>query len=139
MDALYPWLKALHVISVIAWMAGLLYLFRLFVYHGTETEPVVRDRLVAWERRLFVYIASPAMAATWIFGLTMTMVRPDLWHQPWFHAKFGLVLLMTIVHHVAIPLRKRLAASLPVPSDKQMRLLNEVPTLLMIGIVQALR
>ncbi|MEB3205108.1 MAG: CopD family protein [Candidatus Sericytochromatia bacterium] len=135
MDNLYLVLKTLHVVAVIAWMAGLLYLFRLFVYHGTETEPVVRTRLVEWERRLYTYIANPAMAATWLLGLGMTAVQPGLWQQPWLHAKLALVVLMTGVHHAALPLRRRLAAHAAVPSDVRLRILNEVPTLLMIGIV----
>ncbi|MEB3299428.1 MAG: CopD family protein [Candidatus Sericytochromatia bacterium] len=135
MASLYPWLKALHVISVIAWMAGLLYLFRLFVYHGTETEAVVRTRLVEWERRLFTYISTPAMVATLVFGSGMVAVQPGLLRQPWFHGKLVLVLLLIGVHHVALPLRRRLAANAAVPSDTRLRILNEVPTLLMIGIV----
>lgn len=133
--AALPWLKAFHVVAVIGWMAGLLYMFRLFVYHARETEEIVKVRLVVWETRLFRTIASPAMAATWFFGLGMLALQPALLRQSWLHAKLGLVILLTVFHHVAIPLRKRLEAGLPTLSDRAFRILNEVPTLLMIGIV----
>ena len=89
---LYTWLKALHVISVIAWMAGMLYLPRLYVYHcaakpGSEQSETFK----VMERRLLRAIINPAMGAAWIFGLCMAWMG-DLWGQPWFQAKLALVI-----------------------------------------------
>ncbi len=92
----YYWIKALHVISVIAWMSGMFYLPRLFVYH-CEAVPgsPESERFKVMERKLLRIITNPAMVATWIFGLMLSFLpATDAWHQPWFHAKFLLVLVM---------------------------------------------
>ena len=132
---LYTWLKALHVISVIAWMAGMLYLPRLYVYHcaakpGSEQSETFK----VMERRLLRAIINPAMGAAWIFGLSMAWLG-DLWGQPWFQAKFALVIGMSIVHALFSRWRRAFAADSNRHSARFYRLWNEVPTLIMIGVV----
>ena len=130
------WLKACHVISVIAWMAGLLYLFRLFVYHAEEPEAVVRERLQLWEAKLLNRITTPAMVATLVFGLAQLAGNWDYYRiQPWLHAKLALVVALLGVHHAAMRIRKRLQHDPHAYAGKTLRMLNELPTLLMIGIV----
>ena len=132
---LYTWLKALHVISVIAWMAGMLYLPRLYVYHcaakpGSEQSETFK----VMERRLLRAIINPAMGAAWIFGLAMAWLG-DLWGQPWFQAKFCLVIGMSIVHALFSRWRRQFAADANRHSARFYRFWNEVPTLIMIGVV----
>ena len=132
---LYTWLKALHVISVIAWMAGMLYLPRLYVYHcaakpGSEQSETFK----VMERRLLRAIINPAMGAAWIFGLSMAWLG-DLWGQPWFQAKFALVIGMSIVHALFSRWRRAFAADSNRHSARFYRFWNEVPTLIMIGVV----
>lgn len=107
----YAIVKALHVISVIAWMAGLLYLPRLFAYHaaavpGSETSETFK----VMERRLYRAIMNPAMISTWIFGLLMLYMVPDWLGDGWMHAKLFLVLVMTAAHHFMGRWRKGFAA-----------------------------
>lgn len=131
----YVWLKALHVISVISWMAGILYFWRLLVNHAMETEPVVIERFKGMEYRLRRYIMTPAMIASLIFGIGMLAIAPSLLQQPWMHAKLALVVLLLINHGQAVRAEKKFAEDPRAYTDKRMRLMNEVPTLLMIGIV----
>lgn len=130
----FPWLLVIHIVAVISWMAGLLYLFRLFVYHAMETEPVVMERFQVMERRLLRGIANPSMLVAWASGLTMA-VAGGFFHDGWFHAKLLLVVLMTGIHMFAAKARKQLIASPRYRSDRFFRIMNEVPTLLMVGIV----
>ena len=137
LNDIYLWVKALHVISVIAWMAGMFYLPRLFVYH-TETTPGAADseRFKLMERRLLRVIINPAMIATWLFGLTLAFTPAvDAWHQHWFHAKFTLVLLMSGFHGMLARWTKAFANDRNAHSARFYRLANEVPTVLMILIV----
>lgn len=132
---LYTWLKALHVISVIAWMAGMLYLPRLYVYHcaakpGSEQSETFK----VMERRLLRAIINPAMGAAWIFGLSMAWLG-DLWGQPWLQAKLALVIGMSIVHALFSRWRRAFAADANRHSARFYRFWNEVPTLIMIGVV----
>lgn len=130
------WIKALHVIAVIAWMAGILYLYRLFVYHVEETEPVVRARLEKWEQLLLNRIMHPAMAVAVGAGVIQLIGNWAYFsHQPWMHAKLSLVVLLLGAHHAAARIRKRLVVEPHAYKGKTLRLLNEVPTLLMMGIV----
>lgn len=132
----YDWMKAFHVVAVIAWMAGMLYLPRLFVYHVEQgqTSPMAPVfQMMEW--RLLRFIINPAMAATWIFGLSMVVANPDLLSQGWFHGKLTLVALMSGVHGVLAKYRRELAQGTCVKSARFFRILNEVPTILMIGIV----
>jgi len=132
---LYDVLKSLHIISVIAWMAGLLYLPRLFVYHAAvEKGSVQSETFKTMERRLMRAIMNPAMIATWIFGLLLTW-QGGWWHSGWWHAKFALVCGLTVVHHLYSLWRKDFAADRNVRPARFYRWWNEVPTLLMIAIV----
>ena len=133
----FLWIKALHIISVIAWMAGLLYLPRLFVYHvKAEPESELSETLKVMERRLLRFIMNPAMAASWLFGgLLMLTYNQDMLVSGWLHAKLGLVVLLTGVHIAMARWRREFAEDRNVRSRKFYRIANEVPTLLMIGIV----
>lgn len=132
---LYEILKALHIVSVIAWMAGLLYLPRLFVYHA-EAGPGTpqSETFKVMERRLLRAIMNPAMIAVWVFGLLLAW-QGNWWMTPWFHGKMLLVALLTVVHHVYARWRKDFEADRNTKPARTFRYWNEVPTLLMIGIV----
>ena len=137
MDA-YPWVKSLHVISVIAWMAGLFYLPRLFVYHvekvgsGNETDQLFQTM----EVKLFRLIMNPSMIATWVFGLLL-IATPGVidWSAIWPWTKAAAVLGMTWFHHWLGRRRKEFIAGTSPHTGRHFRLMNEVPTLLMVIIV----
>ncbi|MCF3933980.1 protoporphyrinogen oxidase HemJ [Acuticoccus sp. M5D2P5] len=132
---LYFWLKAFHVISIIAWMSALLYLPRLMVYHvGSEPGSVQSETFKVMERRLLRVIANPAMIAAWIFGLWLAYVS-QAWTMPWFHAKVTLVLLLTIAHMAMARWVRKFGTDSNTHSARFYRIMNEVPTVLMIGIV----
>ncbi|MBA1155209.1 protoporphyrinogen oxidase HemJ [Microvirga mediterraneensis] len=132
---LYLWLKAFHVIAVIAWMAGMLYLPRLFVYHCDAPKGSIQsETFKIMERRLLKAIINPAMVVTWVLGLYL------LWDGGWYtsgwmHAKIALVLIMSGLHGVYVKRLKEFAADRNTKPAKYYRILNEVPTLLLIGIV----
>ncbi len=133
----YLWVKALHIIAVIAWMAGMLYLPRLFVYH-CETTPgsAESERFKVMERKLLRLIINPAMIAVWVLGLTLSFLPiTDAWHQGWFHAKFALVIVMSGVHGLFSSWVKMFAKNANTRPARFYRLWNEVPTVLMIAIV----
>ena len=132
------WVKALHVISVIAWMAGLLYLPRLFVYHaGAETGSVQSETFKVMERRLFRAIMTPAMIATWAFGLTMIAMGAIDWSQGWVWLKAVLVILLTGFHGIMARRLRDFATDRNTRPARYFRIMNEVPTLFMMGIVIA--
>jgi putative membrane protein len=133
----YLWFKALHIISVVAWMAGLLYLPRLFVYHSTASiGSELSETLKVMERRLLFYIMKPAMAATWLFGGLMLYGNWDgIMAMGWMHAKLALVIGLTGIHHVFGAWRKKFERDENEKSAKFYRLWNEVPTLLLVVIV----
>jgi putative membrane protein len=133
---IYPWIKALHVISVIAWMAGMLYLPRLFVYHA-DAKPgsELSKTLKIMERRLLRRIVNPAMVATFVFGIWMLLLDPTLLQKPYMHAKLGLVLIMTGIHVFLARCRRRFAEDRNSYSSVFFRIMNEVPAVLIIGIV----
>ena len=132
---LYEVLKALHIIAVIAWMAGLLYLPRLFVYHAdAEKGSKQSETFKLMERRLLRGIMNPAMVLAWIFGLLLAW-RGDWWSSGWFQVKIVLVLVMTGVHHACSRWRKDFAADRNARPARFYRIWNEVPTVLMIVIV----
>lgn len=131
----YLWIKAVHVIAVISWMAGLLYLPRLFVYHcevapGSEAS----EKFKVMERRLLKAIMTPAAVVAWVLGLLLA-ITGGLFQDAWFHAKFTLVILMTVSHVFMIRWKNDFAADRNQRPQKFFRVANEVPTLLMIGIV----
>jgi putative membrane protein len=131
----YLWIKAFHVIAVIAWMAGMLYLPRLFVYHCDAPKGSIQsDTFKIMERRLLKAIINPAMIVTWVLGLIL--VWQGGWYASgWLHAKVLLVLILSGVHGFLSRLVKDFAADRNTRPAKFYRLINEVPTVLMIGIV----
>lgn len=135
--AAYPWLKALHIIAVIAWMAGLLYLPRLFVYHaGVKMGSDQAATFESMERRLFRGIMVPALAMTYGFGLLLVAIPGVVdWRQRWIWAKLALVLLLTMFHFALAAWRHVFAAGHIPHSARFFRMVNELPTLAMIAIV----
>lgn len=132
---IYPWLKALHVVAVMSWMAGLLYLPRLFVYHcaaapGSEQSETFK----VMERRLLRAIMNPAMILSWILGVVLAWLGGHLM-ESWMLAKFALVAALTASHQVFARWRSDFAADRNRHPARVFRIANEVPTLLMIGIV----
>lgn len=134
----YPWVKALHVISVIAWMAGLFYLPRLFVYHAEQVGQTgqTHEMFATMERRLLRAIMNPAMIAAWVFGL-MLVFTPGVvdWSLVWPWTKAASVLGMTWFHHWLGLRRKDFLAGRNERDGRTYRIMNEVPTLLLIVIV----
>ncbi|MDD9950948.1 MAG: CopD family protein [Zetaproteobacteria bacterium] len=136
---LFLWVKWLHIVSVICWMAGILYLYRLLVYHAEKglTSKDNHELLSLMEKRLYRYITLPAMILTWAAGIWMITLQPAMWTMgKWLHIKFGLVILLTGATHAAGAFIKKFQ-TLPesAPSSKKLRFLNEIPTLLMLVIV----
>ena len=132
---LYSWLLALHIIAVIAWMAGMLYLPRLYVYHASaKPGSELSETFKAMERRLLRGIINPAMLAAWFFGLLLAW-RGHHWAEGWFHAKLLLLLAMQILHACYARWRRHFAADGNRHGDKFYRVMNEIPTLLLIAIV----
>jgi protoporphyrinogen IX oxidase len=129
------WLKAFHIVAVVAWMAALFYLPRLFVYHAdAKAGSEVSETFKTMELRLYRYIAGPASGAVWILGLWLAY-ELDAWRQPWLHAKLLLVVLMTGFHHFLGATLKKFAADRNTRPARFYRMVNEVPTILLIGIV----
>jgi protoporphyrinogen IX oxidase len=132
---LYEILKALHLITVIAWMAGLLYLPRLFVYHAdAEKGSKQSETFKVMERRLLRGIMNPSLVLVWVFGLLLAW-RGDLWNAGWWQVKVALVAGLTLIHHLYARWRKDFEADKNTRSARYYRLWNEVPTLFMIVIV----
>jgi putative membrane protein len=131
---MYETLKALHIISVISWMAGLLYLPRIFFYHcDAEAGSKMDETFKVMERRLYRFIMTPAMIATWLFGLWLISFIG--FNHGWLHAKLLLVGMLTACHFYFGQLLKAFAQGQNKKSKKFFRLINELPTVLMIGIV----
>jgi putative membrane protein len=132
---MYEWIKALHVIAIISWMAGLLYLPRLFVYHcQAEVGSKQSETFKVMERRLLNAITTPAMIVSWLTGLYLVWVGH--WYSAgWFHGKLLLVLILSGAHGFLSRCVKTFAADQNTRSEVFYRVFNEVPTLLMIGIV----
>ena len=148
----YLWVKALHVIAVVAWMAGLFYLPRLFVYHALSDDTTSRERFyhaeqvekgspteamfLVMERRLLRAIMAPASVAVWVFGL-MLVLTPGIvdWGQVWPWTKAAAVVAMTLFHHWLARRWKDFSAGRNTVSGRQYRMMNEVPTVLLIVIV----
>jgi putative membrane protein len=134
-STLYLWLKALHVIAVISWMAGMLYLPRLFVYHcGAEPGSKQSETFKVMERRLLTAIINPAMVATWVLGIWLAW-DSGLHQAGWLRAKFVLVIAMSGVHGMFVRYVRDFANDRNRHTQRFYRIINEVPTLLMIGIV----
>ena len=132
----YDVLKALHIIAVMSWIAGLLYLPRLFVYHAETTIGSVRaETFKVMERRLLKTIMNPAMIASFVFGIWMIALAPSLLYEPWMHVKILGVLLLTGCHGAFSKMRRRLENDEPPRPPRAYRIWNEVPTVLMVVIV----
>lgn len=138
LSAAYPWIKAVHVMAVVSWLAGLFYLPRLLVYHAERAqvgeEPVASFRIM--EAKLLRLIMNPAMIATWVAGLALVFTPGVVdWSMVWPWTKAAAVLTMTWFHHWLATQRKIMATQ-PAPlSGRTYRLMNELPTLLMVVIV----
>lgn len=134
-DGFYPWAKAIHILAVISWMAGMLYLPRLLVYHAdAEKGSVQSETFKVMERRLLRGIINPAMIATWMFGLWLAW-KGFGFQGGWLHAKIGFVLLLSAVHGYLAGAVRKFAEDRNEKSAKHWRMINEIPTLLMIAIV----
>jgi putative membrane protein len=131
----YLWLKAFHIIAVIAWMAGMLYLPRLFVYH-CETKPGTPeyDRFVLMERKLMRIIINPSMVAVWVLGLLLVETL-QAWAAGWFHAKLALVIGLSGMHGMFSRWRRDFEQGRNARTQRFFRIVNEVPAVLMILIV----
>ncbi|GAB4362926.1 MAG: protoporphyrinogen oxidase HemJ [Kiloniellaceae bacterium] len=131
----YLWVKALHILAVISWMAAFLYLPRLFVYH-CQAEPGSKqsETFKVMERRLLRGIMNPSMIVSWAAGLAL-MANIEAWTEGWFHAKLTLLVVLTVVHMMAARWRKAFAADANTHSERFYRVMNEVPAVLMVGIV----
>ncbi len=135
MFPIYRTILAVHIIAVISWMAGILYLFRLFVYHAAETEDVVKERFKVMEKKLYSIILLPAMGVAFVMGVSMLFLNPILIMEEWMWAKLFFVFCLMTVSFMAGRIRKELERGICRYSEKTFRILNEVPTLLMIFIV----
>jgi putative membrane protein len=132
---MYLWIKALHVLAVISWMAGMLYLPRLFVYHaGSEPGSAQWQTFTTMEQRLLRFIMVPAMIVTWVAGIVLVLQGQFL-GATWFHIKFGLVLAMTITHGLFAHWAHDFELDRNPRSPKFYRIANEIPTAFLIGIV----
>jgi putative membrane protein len=133
---LYLYVKALHIIAAVSWMAGLLYLPRLFVYHAdTDIGSIRAETFKVMERRLLKAIMNPAMIATFGFGIWMLYLNPSLLLEGWMHVKIVCVLAMAGCHGIFGRIRRQLENDQTPYSSKAYRIWNEVPTVLLIVIV----
>ena len=131
----YLWVKAAHVIAVISWMAGMLYLPRLFIYHcDAPAGSALAETFKVMERRLLTVIINPAMVLTWVLGLWLAW-QGGYFSAGWMHAKLALVIILSGVHGFFSGAVRRFAADANTISQRTWRVWNEVPTVLMIGIV----
>ena len=132
----YEWLKALHIISAISWMAGMLYLPRLYVYHAAaKIGSELSETLKIMEHRLLRFIINPAMISTYVFGVWMLTINPGLLREPFMHVKLTAVAGMQIVHALLARYRRSFSEDRNSHSVKFFRILNVAPTVLMIIIV----
>ena len=133
----YLLFKSLHLIAVISWMAGLLYLPRIFVYHVENSERKETTEIFEiMEKRLYFYIMRPAMILSWIFGIILIYISGiDIFSQLWMHIKLGLVVILTIYHEYLGICLKSLKLKTNTKTSKFFRIINEVPTILLIFII----
>lgn len=133
----YLWIKALHIIAVIAWMAGMLYLPRLFVYHAEAAPLSELDKtLQVMERRLLRGIVNPSMIVTLVFGVLLFINRgPGIWQEGWWHVKLLMLILMFAIHGFLSRWRRAFAEGRNAHSARFYRWMNEMPAVLMVVIV----
>ena len=134
MTAYYLWLKGLHVVFMVTWFAGLFYLPRLFIYHAAATDAGSRERFSTMETRLFVIMTIGA-ALTTVFGVWMLAAIPGLLNAGWFQAKAALLIGLIVFHWRCYIRIARLRTDVPTQDTKWLRWFNEIPTVLLIGIV----
>ncbi|MDD1017290.1 protoporphyrinogen oxidase HemJ [Pseudomonas rubra] len=132
---LFLWIKALHIVSVVCWFAGLFYLPRLFVYHAQSQDSISQERFVVMERKLYRGIMLPAMIASLVFGLWLLSLTPGFMSQGWMHAKLTLVVLLIGYHHMCGAQLKRFARGENKRSHVFYRWFNEVPVLVLLAVV----
>ena len=133
----YLLFKSLHLIAVISWMAGLLYLPRIFVYHVENSEKKETTEIFkVMEKRLYFYIMRPAMILSWLFGIILIYISGiDIFSQLWVHIKLGLVVILTIYHEYLGICLKSLKLKTNTKTSKFFRIINEVPTIILIFII----
>ena len=133
----YLLFKSLHLIAVISWMAGLLYLPRIFVYHVENSEKEETTKIFEiMEKRLYFYIMRPAMVATWFFGIILIYISGlDIFSQLWMHIKLALVIFLTIYHEYLGKCLKSLKLKTNTKTSKFFRIINEVPTVILVLII----
>ncbi len=138
----YLWWKTFHLVGVVAWMAGLFYLVRIFVYHAEAREQpqpargILERQYEIMEGRALRIIATPAMVLTIVTALGILSTRPDLLREGWLHAKLALVVLLVAYHLICASIRAKLSSGRAAHwSGQRFRVLNEVPTVLLVGIV----
>lgn len=130
------YIKAFHIIAVIAWFAGLFYLPRLYVYHAETVDKISIDRFKTMERRLYYFIMWPSFIATVVFGVGVMLFNPMYYlKQPWFHAKLTLVLILATYHLACGHYLRLFLRDLNVKPPRFFRFFNEIPTLLLVFIV----
>ena len=132
----YLWIKAFHIIAVMAWMAGLLYLPRLFAYHTQADHNTAQyETFKIMEARLLRIIMNPAMIASWTFGILMIIANPAIFENGWMHVKFTFVIIMTVLHMMFAKWRKLFAANKNGYSAKFFKIWNEIPAAIMVIVV----
>ncbi len=132
----FLWLKACHVISMVCWFAGIFYLPRLFVYHAMSEDTISQERFAVMERKLYRGIMTPAMLATWLFGLAMLVPNWAAYqNQAWIHIKLSLVVLLTVYHLMCGSFRLNLITNPQYKSHVYWRWFNEVPVLVLVVVV----
>lgn len=132
----YLWFQAFHIIAVMAWMAAMLYLPRLFVYHAqTDIGTPQSETFKVMERRLLRYIGTPAMIVTWVLGMCLLAGNPQVMSDGWMHVKLLLVFLLSGFHGACAGWMKKFARDENTKSDKFYRVANEIPTVFMVIIV----
>lgn len=130
------WLKACHIIAMVAWFAGLFYLPRLFVYHADAVDEISLQRFKTMERRLFWCIMTPAAVVTLVLGLALLpYLGSTVWQQGWLHAKLGLVFLLVLYHIACGVYLRRFCSNSNRHSSRFYRFMNEVPGLLLVAVV----
>ncbi|MGJ5676279.1 MAG: protoporphyrinogen oxidase HemJ [Nostochopsis sp.] len=137
----YSWFKAFHIIGVVVWFAGLFYLVRLFIYHieaEQEAEPaktILKNQYQIMEKRLYNIITTPGMLVTVACAIGLLVTQPEFLKQTWLHYKLGFVVLLLVYHYYCSRLMKQLAENTCKWTSKQMRAMNEAPTVLLVVIV----
>ena len=132
---LYLWIKALHIVAMVCWFAGLFYLPRLFVYHAMSEDAASKERFITMQRKLYRGIMIPSMIATLVFGIWLIALIPGYLQQGWLHAKLTLVVLLIGYHHVCGAQVKRFARGEKGRSHVFYRWFNEIPVLILLAVV----